>query len=132
MVSRKPHPDELRERAVKLVFEVRAETGNEGGSIARVRPPVRHQYRDSPELGCAASARRLPYVAGRLICGAVRKMGNCWLPGVALRGEASGRLMLGWLKTVVVSDRGKGPGNRGQAGTGKASVSEPLMKCRDE
>src|ERR1700689_3422652 len=36
MVSRKPHPDELRERAVKLVFEVRAETGNECGSIARV------------------------------------------------------------------------------------------------
>jgi transposase len=36
MVSRKPHPDELRERAVKLVFEVRAETGNERGSIARV------------------------------------------------------------------------------------------------
>ncbi len=29
MVSRKAHPDELRERAVKLVFEVRAETGNE-------------------------------------------------------------------------------------------------------
>ncbi len=36
MVSRKAHPDELRERAVKLVFEVRAETGNERGSIARV------------------------------------------------------------------------------------------------
>jgi transposase len=36
MVSRKPHPDELRERAVKLVFEVRAETGNERGSIARI------------------------------------------------------------------------------------------------
>lgn len=36
MVSRKPHPGELRERAVKLVFEVRAETGNERGSIAKV------------------------------------------------------------------------------------------------
>ena len=36
MVSRKPHPDELRERAVKMVFEVRAETGNARGSIARV------------------------------------------------------------------------------------------------
>ena len=36
MVSRKPHPAELRERAVKMVFEVRAETGNPRGSIARV------------------------------------------------------------------------------------------------
>ena len=36
MVSRKPHPDELRERAVKMVFEVRAETGNARGAIARV------------------------------------------------------------------------------------------------
>jgi transposase len=36
MVSRKAHPDELRERAVKMVAEVRAETGNARGSIARV------------------------------------------------------------------------------------------------
>jgi transposase len=36
MVSRKPHPAELRERAVRMVFEVRAETGNPRGSIARV------------------------------------------------------------------------------------------------
>jgi transposase len=36
MVSRKPHPDELRERAVKMVFEVRAETGNSRGAIARI------------------------------------------------------------------------------------------------
>jgi transposase len=36
MVSRKPHPAELRERAVKMVFEVRAETENPRGSIARV------------------------------------------------------------------------------------------------
>jgi transposase len=34
MVSRKPHPAELRERAVQMVFEVRAETGTER-SIAR-------------------------------------------------------------------------------------------------
>jgi hypothetical protein len=31
-----------------------------------------------------------------------------WPFGVALRGEASNRLVLRWLKTVVVSDRGKG------------------------
>jgi transposase len=30
------HPAELRERAVKMVFELRAETGNARGSIARV------------------------------------------------------------------------------------------------
>jgi transposase len=36
MVSRKPHPAELRERAVHMVFELRAETGNARGSIARV------------------------------------------------------------------------------------------------
>jgi transposase len=36
MVDRKPHPAELREGAVRMVFEVRAETGNPRGSIARV------------------------------------------------------------------------------------------------
>ena len=38
---------------------------------------------------------------------AVREM-KVWPFGVALRGEASNRLVLRWLKTVVVSDRGKG------------------------
>ena len=32
MVSRKPHPDELRERAVKMVLEVRAREGGKGHS----------------------------------------------------------------------------------------------------
>jgi transposase len=36
MSSRKAHPAELRERAVRMVFELRAETGNARGSIARV------------------------------------------------------------------------------------------------
>jgi transposase len=36
MASRKAHPAELRERAVAMVFELRAETGNVRGSIARV------------------------------------------------------------------------------------------------
>ena len=58
-------------------------------------------------------------------------MGNCWLSGVALRGEASSRLMLRWLKTVVVSDEEKAR-ETGQVGAGKASVSEPLMTCRDQ
>ena len=39
--------------------------------------------------------------------------------------------MLRWLKTVVVSDEEKAR-TTGQAGTGKASASEPLMKCRDQ
>jgi transposase-like protein len=40
--SRKAHPAELRERAVAMVFEVRAETGNARGAIARVghRPGI--------------------------------------------------------------------------------------------
>jgi transposase len=36
MASRKQHPVELRERAVAMVFELRAESGNSRGSIARV------------------------------------------------------------------------------------------------
>ena len=39
--------------------------------------------------------------------------------------------MLRWLKTVVVSDEEKAR-DTGQAGIGKASVSEPLMTCRDQ
>jgi hypothetical protein len=52
-----------------------------------------------------------------------------WPFGAALRGEASSRLMLRWLKTVVVSDEEKARVTR-QAGTGKVSVSESLLKCR--
>ena len=52
-----------------------------------------------------------------------------WPFGVALRGEASNHLMLRWLKTVVVSDEEKARVSR-QVGIRKASVSEPLMKCR--
>ena len=38
--------------------------------------------------------------------GAVQKM-KVWPFGAALRGEVSNRLMLRWLKTVVVSDEEK-------------------------
>jgi hypothetical protein len=38
---------------------------------------------------------------------AVREMKD-WPFGAALRGEAPNHLVLRWLKTVVVSDRGKG------------------------
>jgi transposase len=36
MASVKRHPEELRERAVAMVFELRAESGESRGSIARV------------------------------------------------------------------------------------------------
>jgi hypothetical protein len=36
--------------------------------------------------------------------------------GAALRGEASNRLMLRWLKTVVVSDEEKAPGEASGGG----------------
>ena len=36
MTSRKQHPAELRERAVAMVFELRAESGSTRGSLARV------------------------------------------------------------------------------------------------
>ena len=58
-------------------------------------------------------------------------MKDCRPFGVALWGEASNRLMLRWLKTVVVSDEEKAH-EMCQVGTGKASVSEPLMTCRDQ
>jgi hypothetical protein len=58
-------------------------------------------------------------------------MKDRWPFGVALRGEASNHLMLRWLKTVVVSDEETAHLMR-QVGTGKASVSEPLMTCRDK
>jgi hypothetical protein len=52
-----------------------------------------------------------------------------WPFGIALRGEVSNRLMLRWLKTVVVSDEEKAQAMR-QVGTGKTSVSDPLVKRR--
>ncbi len=42
-----------------------------------------------------------------MVDGAVQEM-EVWPSGVVLRGMASNRLVLRWLKTVVVSDRGKG------------------------
>jgi hypothetical protein len=58
-------------------------------------------------------------------------MKDLWPFGVALRGEASNHLMLRWLKTVVVSDEEKAHWMR-QVGTGKASESEPLSRCRNQ
>jgi hypothetical protein len=57
-------------------------------------------------------------------------MEELWPSGVALWGEASNHLELRWLKTVVVSVEEKAHVMR-QVGIGKASVSEPLMTCRE-
>jgi hypothetical protein len=57
-------------------------------------------------------------------------MMKVWPFGVALRREAPNRLMLRWLKTVVVSDEEKAP-KRCQVGTGKTNASEPLLTCRN-
>jgi hypothetical protein len=46
-----------------------------------------------------------------------------WPFGAALRGEAPNRLMLRWLKTVVVSDEEKASERR-QVGAGKMTTAE--------
>jgi hypothetical protein len=51
--------------------------------------------------------------------------------GPALWGEVPNRLKLRWLKTVVVSVEEKAHVMR-QVGIGKASVSEPLLTCRNK
>jgi hypothetical protein len=42
--------------------------------------------------------------------------GGWWPSGAALQGEASNHLMLRWLKTVVVSDEEKAPGEASGGG----------------
>jgi len=53
-----------------------------------------------------------------------------WPFGAVLRRKASNRLMLRWLKTVVVSDEERRRVRR-QVGIGKASASESLPTCRN-
>ena len=55
---------------------------------------------------------------------------GCWPFGAVLRRKASNRLMLRWLKTVVVSDEEKAHTMR-QVGIRKASASESLPTCRN-
>jgi hypothetical protein len=52
-----------------------------------------------------------------------------WPFGVALRGEASNRHLLRWLKTVVVSEVEKAPGRR-QVGAGKTTVGDASKRPR--
>src|ERR1700722_4137159 len=60
--------------------------------------------------------------------GAAWVMRVLWLFGVAPGRGASGRLVLCWLVTVVVSDRGEGALTC-EAGVGRADVGEPLLAC---
>ena len=54
-------------------------------------------------------------------CGAVEVMEVVWPSGAALRGEASNRPQLHWLKTVVVNVVGKGAARSRQVWVGKMS-----------
>ncbi len=56
-------------------------------------------------------------------------MKELWPFGVVLRGMASNRLGLRWLKTVVVSVEEKAQFMR-QVGIEKVSESESLLTCR--
>ncbi len=51
-----------------------------------------------------------------------------WPFGVALRREASSRLMLRWLKTVVVSDEEKAPVATGPAMTLQVRDRDKVME----
>ena len=59
----------------------------------------------------------------------MREMEACWPSGVALRGEASNHPVLRWLKTVVVSDRGKGALDRVRWGPGRRSRAFGRALC---
>ena len=58
---------------------------------------------------------------GFAACGAVEEMEDVWPSGAALRGEASNRPQLHWLKTVVVNVVGKGAARSRQVRVGKMS-----------
>jgi hypothetical protein len=58
---------------------------------------------------------------GSADCGAVEVMEVVWPSGVALRGEASNRPQVHWLKTVVLNVVGKGAARSRQVWVGKMS-----------
>jgi hypothetical protein len=64
-------------------------------------------------------------------CGAVGVMEVVWLSGVALRGEASNRPRLHWLKTVVVSVVGKVVAGLRQVWVGKMSDGRSVSSAVD-
>jgi len=60
-------------------------------------------------------------------------MEDCWPFGVALWGEMSNRLMLRWLKTVVVSDEEKAQeyASGGDRGGERERTAEEVSKTVD-
>jgi hypothetical protein len=74
-------------------------------------------------------------------CGAVGVMEVVWPSGAALRGEASNRPQVHWLKTVVLNVVGKGAARSRQVWVGKMSdgrkssavdVSKVVRRCRNQ
>ena len=63
-------------------------------------------------------------------CGAVEAMEVVWPSGAALRGEASNRPQVHWLKTVVLNVVGKGAARSRHVRSRKTNASEPLWKHR--
>ena len=57
MASRNQHPAELRERAVAMVFELRAESGSARGTLARVGERLGINPEDAPQLGRESGGR---------------------------------------------------------------------------
>ena len=78
---------------------------------------------DGRQWGCERERRRLDIVrdGGSADCGAVEAMEVVWPSGVALRGEASNRPQVHWLKTVVLNVVGKGATRSRQVRVGKMS-----------
>ena len=80
--------------------------------------------RDKPAWRCCEHERRRQDVVvdgGPAECGAVEAMEVVWPSGAALRGEASNRLQVHWLKTVVLNVVGKGAARSRQVWVGKMS-----------
>jgi hypothetical protein len=78
---------------------------------------------------------------GSADCGAVEAMKAGWPFSVGLRGQALNHPVVRWLKTVVLSDQGKGATRSRQVWVGKMSdgrepsavdVSKPLSRCRNQ
>ncbi len=68
-----------------------------------------------------AGGRTVLFDGGPAACGAVEEIEVVWPSGAALRGEASNRPQLHWLKTVVVNVVGKGVARSRQVRVGKMS-----------
>ena len=89
------------------------DAGGTGSGVRRDKPAWR---------SCEHERRRWIGVdGGSADCGAVGVMEVGWPSGVALRGEASNRPQLHWLKTVVVNVVGKGAARSRQVRVGKMS-----------